>query len=405
MENAMAFEQEAKKNFPHWPIWDEDDIEAVANVVRSGNWWCGAPAVHKGENLWKLQEEFAEFHEAKYCCAVFNGTVTLETALASLDVGLGDEVIVPDYTFVATGSAVVATNAVPIFCDIDPETLVMDVNKVESLITPRTKAIIPVHLGGNPVEMDHLMEIADAHDLKVIEDCAHAHGTRYKGKRVGNWGQVGSFSLQASKVLTSGEGGLLICNDEELAAKMYSYADCGRHIGDYFYAHHSYGTNYRMSEFNAAICRAQLKKFPPQHALRNERGQFLTQKLNEIDGVRAVKLTPGTDECGFYVFPFVFEPNQFHGISAKDMYNALNEAGIPTDDCYPPLHGLGLFKNVLLKKGIDYSNANWGGEKSDDANFPVVSDIYSRSVEFPQEMLLSDEDQLQGVADFIRSLQ
>ncbi len=400
----MAFEQSAKKNFPHWPIWDDDDIKAVTDVVKSGKWWIGAPAVHKGENAWKLEEEFAKFHEAKHCLCAANGTVTLEACLGAFGVGLGDEVIVSDYTFVATGTAVVASNAVPIFCDIDPETLVMDVDKVEKLITPRTKAIIPVHLGGNPVAMDHLMEIADKHNLKVIEDCAHAHGSRFKGKRVGNWGHCGSFSQQASKVLTSGEGGLITCNDDKLATDIYSYIDAGRHIGDYFYAHYSYGSNFRISEFNAAVCRAQLKKFPVQHKIRNEHAKYLTEKLNEIDGVRAMKLTPGTEESGWYVFPVVFDLKKFKNIKVREIFKKMNDAGIPTDDCYPPLHGLALFKDVKLKKGIDYSKANWGGAKSADKNFPVVTDIYKRSIEFPQEMLLADPDKLDWVVDFIKKL-
>ena len=401
----MAFEQEAKKNFPEWPIYDDEEIKALEKVIKSKQWWIGAPNVHKGENVWKFQEEFAKFHEAKHCACVFNGTVAIEIALLALGIGMGDEVIVSDYTFVASGSAVVATNAVPIFCDIDPETLVMDVNKIEDLITERTKAIVPVHLGGNPVEMDKLMEIAEKKNLKVVEDCAHAHGSRYKGKMVGNWGHAGSFSFQASKVLTAGEGGAIITNDDGLADLMYSVADCGRKKGQYFYDHFRYGTNYRMSEYQGAVLRAQLKKFPTQHKLRNENAKYFSDRLNMIDGIQVMKPTPGTDELGWYVFPLVFEPEKFGNISKAEFYKKLNEDGIPTDDCYPPLHGLHCFKNIDLRKGIDYSNANWGGEKSENENFPIVSDIYSRSIEFPQEMLLSTKEQFDTVGDFIKSLQ
>ena len=400
----MSFEQDAKKNFPEWPIFDDEEINALVEVIKSGKWWIGAPGVHQGENVWKFQEEFAKFHEAKHCVATFNGTVSIELALLAFGVGLGDEVIVSDYTFVASGSAVVATNAVPIFCDIDPETLVMDVNKVEVLITEKTKAIVPVHLGGNPVEMDRLMEIAEKHDLMVVEDCAHAHGSRYKSKRVGNWGHAGSFSFQASKVLTGGEGGALITNYDELDDLMYSIGDCGRSKNKYFYDHYRYGTNYRMSEYQGAVLRPQLKRFPAQHKLRNENGKYFMDKLNEIDGIKVMKLTPGTEECGYYVYPIVFEPEKL-GMTKTELYNKLNDAGIPTDDCYPPLHGLGCFKNIELRKGIDYSNANWGGAKSDDKNFPIVSDIYSRSVEFPQEMLLASKDKLDFVVETIKSYQ
>lgn len=400
----MSFKREAKENFPAWPIYDKSEVDALKKVVTSGKWWCGAPGLHQGENVWRFQEQFAKFQGAKHCVAVFNGTVAIEVSLLALGIGLGDEVIVSDYTFVASASAVVATNAVPIFCDINPNTLVMDVNKVEDLITERTRAIIPVHLGGNPVEMDKLIEIADKYNLKVVEDCAHAHRSKYQGKYVGNWGHAGAFSFQASKVLTAGEGGAIITNDNVLADLMYSISDCGRKKNEYGYSHYIYGTNYRMSEYQAAVLLEQMKKFPDQHKLRNENAKYFMEKLNAIDGIRVMKPTPGTEELGYYVYPIVFEPEKFGGITRIEFYKKLNRNGIPTDDCYPPLHGLHCFKNVDLRKGIDYSDANWGGEKSGDKNFPIVSDIYSRSIEFPHEMLLASKNKLDDVVDFIKGL-
>ena len=400
----MSFKQEAKKSFPEWPIYGDEEIKALTRVIKSGKWWCGSPGVHQGENVWKFQEEFAKFQSAKHCIAVFNGTVAIEVPLLALGIGLGDEVIVSDYTFVASASAVVATNAVPIFCDIDPDTLVMDVDKVEGLITDRTKAIISVHLGGNPVEMDKLMDIAEKNNLKVVEDCSHAHGSKYKGKYVGNWGRAGTFSFQASKVLTAGEGGAIITNDNQLADVMYSISDCGRKKNEYGYNHYIYGTNYRMTEYQAAILLEQLKKFPKQHRLRNENAKYLLDKLNAIDGIKVMKPTPGTEELGYYVYPIVFEPEKFGDITKLEFKKKLNRNGIPTDDCYPPLHRLDCFKNIDLRKGIDYSNANWGGGKSNDKDFPIVSDIYSRSIEFPHEMLLASKDKLDFVVEFIKNL-
>jgi dTDP-4-amino-4,6-dideoxygalactose transaminase len=160
-----------------------------------------------------------------------------------------------------------------------------------------------------------------------------------------------------------------------------------------------------MTEYQGAVLRAQLKKFPEQHKLRNENAKYFRGQLNKIEGLRVMKPTPGTEELGWYVYPIVFDPEKFGGISKAEFYQKLNENGIPTDDCYPPLHGLTCFKEVDLRKGIDYSNANWGGEKSNDENFPVVSDIYSRSVEFPHEMLLASQGKLDEVVEFIRSLQ
>jgi len=400
----LSFKQNAKIKFPEWPIYDENEINELTEVIKSGHWWCGSPGLHQGERVWKFQEEFAQFQEATHCIAVFNGTVAIESALMALDIGLGDEVIVSDYTFVASASAVIATNAVPLFCDIDPETLVMDVNKIKSLITKRTKAIIPVHLAGNPVEMDALMEIANEYNLHVIEDCAHAHGSRFKGKRVGNWGDAGTFSFQASKVLTGGEGGAVICNSKDLADKIYSYTDCGRIINGYGYKHNTYGTNYRMTEYQAAVLRAQLKKFPSQHKLRNENAKYLMEQLNQIDGLQVMKPTLGTTELGWYVYPIIFEPQKFNGLTKSEFYKKLNRAGIPTDDNYPPLHRLDCFKNICLKKNIDYSKANWGSIKSEDKNFPIVSEIYTRSVEFPHEILLASKDKIDSIVKFIISL-
>lgn len=333
-----------------------------------------------------------------------NGTVAIEAALLALGIGFGDEVIVSDYTFVASASAVVATNAVPIFCDIDPESFVMDVDKIEDLITERTKAIIPVHLGGNAVEMDKLVHIAQKYNLKIVEDCAHAQGSRYKGKRLGNWGDAGTFSFQASKVLTSGEGGAIVCNNDELAEIIYSIIDCGRKKNHNSYEHFIYGTNYRMSEFLGALLRSQFKNFPEQHKSRNVNAKYFSKRLNEIEGVKTMKPTPGTTELGWYIFPIVFKPEKFGGITKEQFYTHLNRRGIPVDNCYPPLHSLLCFKKIALRKGIDYSRANWGGNKSNNKNFPVVSDIYSRSVEFPQYILLSDKEMLDKIIEFIISL-
>jgi 3-amino-5-hydroxybenzoate synthase len=391
--------------FPKWPVWDEEELAVVESVVRSDKWWCGSPGERVGENVWEFQREFARFQKAEHCIAVANGTVAIETVLAAFDIGMGDEVIVSDYTFVASASAVVATNAVPIFCDIDPATYLMDVDKIEHLITSRTRAIIAVHLGGNPVEMDRLSEIAKNHGLKIVEDCAHAHGSRFKGKRVGTWGEAGTFSFQASKILTAGEGGAVVCDDSALAEKVYSLSDCGRKPGEYFYSHYSYGSNSRMPEFLAALLRVQLKKFPSQHRKRNENARYLTQKLNSIEGISVMKQTQGTDEMGYYIYPFVFDPRTFGNMTKEAFIEKLHEAGIPTDDCYPPLHTLTCFKDVKLRKGIDYSRANWGGQKSKNVHFPVVTDIYSRSVQFPQNVLLAERKQLDYIADVVRNLQ
>ncbi|MCK5094262.1 MAG: DegT/DnrJ/EryC1/StrS family aminotransferase [Spirochaetes bacterium] len=189
-----------------------------------------------------------------------------------------------------------------------------------------------------------------------------------------------------------------------MAEKIYSISDCVRKIGRHFYSRYIYGTNYRMSEFLAAVLRAQLKKFPSQHILRNRNAKYLNEKLSSIDGIKVMKPTPGTEELGYYIYPFVFDPSCFGNITKENFTGKLNIAGIPTDDCYPPLHTLACFKDVNLRKGIDYSRANWGGEKSDNRYFPVATDIYSRSVQLPQYLLLTEKEMLDYVVNVIKSL-
>ena len=401
---AFTNQNNIREKYPEWPQFDDEDIQAVVDVIKSGKWWIGAPSTHIGEQSWLFQDEFAKFQEAKYVFACTNGTHAIEISLAALDVGLGDEVIVPVTSFVATATAVIAVNAVPIFCDVEDKTFNIDPDKIEALITKRTKAIVAVHLGGMPGEIDKIVEIAKKNNLVVVEDCAHSHGSRYKGKRLGNWGDCGTFSMQASKILTSGEGGAITCNDNEVAKKIYAYLDAGRKEGEYFYDHFSYGSNFRIPELCAALLRTQLKKFPALHKKRNENGIYLRNILNEIDGITCQCRSEDVDESGYYVYPVKFDPAKFNGITRAEFYKFLNSRGIPTDDLYPPMHNLGLFKNIKLKKGIDYSKANWGGDKSDDKYWPVAVDIFNTTFEFPQELLLGTKKQMHFIAESIKEL-
>jgi dTDP-4-amino-4,6-dideoxygalactose transaminase len=253
--------------------------------------------------------------------------------------------------------------------------------------------------------MDRLCSIAAKHNLSIVEDCAHAHGSRFKGRRVGNWGNAGTFSFQASKIITAGEGGAIVCNDDELAKRMYGLSDCGRHIGDYFYEHYEYGSSYRLSEFHAAVLRMQLKRFPEQHRIRNENARYLTRKLNNIRGIQVMKPTAGTEQLGYYVYPFVFDPDEFSGITKEEFSRRLKSAGIPTFDCYPPLHRLICFREQNLRKGIDYSHANWGPQASADSSFPVVVDVYRRSIQLPHEVLLGEKRHLDSIVSAIQKIQ
>ena len=198
--------------FPTWPQYDENEEKALIDVLHSRIWWRTP-----GKQTLEFEERFAAYQEAKYGIACTNGTAALEIAVAALGIGLGDEVIVPDFTFIATASAVLSVGAMPVLVDVDPNTYCIDPEKVEALITPRTKAIIAVHIAGHPADMDRLQEIARIHNLSIIEDSSHAHGSEWKGKKIGAIGSIGTFSFQSSKLMTAGEGGLLVTNNEDLA--------------------------------------------------------------------------------------------------------------------------------------------------------------------------------------------
>lgn len=392
-------------SFAKWPIWDEEDIKIVTEVIKSGKWWCGAPNAHEGENVWNFQTEFAKFHQVKHAFACTNGTHAIEICLMALGIGRGDEVIVSDWTFVASASAVVSVGAVPILCDVNADTFLIEPTEIEKLITPRTKAIVCVHLGGMPCDMEALLKIAKTHDLKIIEDCAHAHGSSLQNKMVGTWGDCGTFSFQASKVINAGEGGAIICNDDELALRIYQVLDSGRLPGKWFYDHFAYGSDFRLGEMNAALLRTQLKKYPAQFQLRNKNAMYLNSKLKEIPGVSPQKRLDAVSGCANYVYPVYFNPDYFGGIDYHVMYRELEERGIPTDACYPPLHILDLFNNVKLLPNIDYSQANWGREKSQSHNFPVVEKLHRNAFQLDQRVLLSTQDALDYIIVQIKNIQ
>ena len=251
MQNDLAINGGPKtinKEFP-WPVYDESDINAVAEVVRSGKW--GNPDC--ADLVKSFEDEFASFCGTKYALTCVNGSVALRLALIACNVKPGDEVIIPPYTFIATSTIVLEANCVPVFVDIDPDTYNLDPAKIEAAITKKTKAIIPVHFAGQTCDMDGIMAVAKKYNLKVIEDACHGHGAEYKGKKLGSIGDAGCFSFQSSKNLTCGEGGMVITNNEKLYDMMNSLRNVGRVKGGQWYEHHYLGCNYRITQLQVAI--------------------------------------------------------------------------------------------------------------------------------------------------------
>jgi len=335
--------------YPEWPVHDERDLEAVASVVKSGN-WGGYP--YPGPQTAAFLQEFLEMQGGQYAVAVTNGTVTMEIALRAAGIGWGDEVIVPAYTFQATAAAPMAAGAIPIIVDIDSENYCLDPKAVEAAITEKTRAIIPVHLGAQMADMDALMDIAERHDLIVIEDCAHAHGAKWRGMGSGTIGHFGSFSMQSSKILTAGEGGILICKTADLAARAASIADCGRphegpglsEGGDSF----TMGGNYRMSEFSSALGRVALQRFPEQVRQREETIAYMDEAMSEIPGVRVLKRDPRHTTRSFYCYIFTIDPEVF-GFNHEVVCYALEKEGVPNWVGYEAMHHYELFQPQLSK--------------------------------------------------------
>jgi len=334
-----------KESYPSWPVFDERESEAVVRVVQSGQ-WGGFP--YPGPHTSEFLERFAEMQGGGYPVLMVNGTVTMEVALRAAGVGWGDEVIIPALTFQATAAAPMAAGAIPVIADVDPENYCLDPKAVEAAITPRTRAVIPVHLGAQMADMDAIMDIADRHNLIVVEDCAHAHGAKWRGRGAGSIGHFGSFSLQSSKILTTGEGGVLLCQTPDLAARAASIIDCGRPYEVDGKPVYTMGANYRLGEFQAALGVVGLQRFPEQFNERSENLSYLEEALSEVPGVRLLRRDPRHTARAIYIYGFAIDPQAFQN-NHNVVCDALDAEGIPCSTGYPPMHHYDLFQPGLSK--------------------------------------------------------
>ena len=386
-----------QRDYPSWPVWDEHERTGLLEVLDAGGWWQG-----NGKVAATFAADFAAYHGATFGMALTNGTHTLEAALVACDVGDGDEVIVPGMTFVASAAAVLAVNATPVLVDIDADTLCIDPAAAEAAITPRTKAIVAVHVAGAAADLDALTDLCARHGLRLIEDCAHAHGTFWRGRGVGSWGDFGSFSMQRSKLMTAGEGGVLICNDEALRDAAWAYADCGRVKGQWFYHHATYGSNLRMTEWQGAVLSGQLQRFPDQNRTRNDNAVALNAALDEIPGVRTPRRDPRMDSQGNYCFVFHYDAEQFAGLPLRSFEAALAAEGIPMGVSYPSLTDLAVFRNrnfaPRLREHaptIDYSTQH----------LPRAEHAAASTVWLQHRLLLAEREDVLDVARAVARIQ
>lgn len=367
--------------YPGWPVFDERDIEAVSTVIKSGN-WGGYP--YPGPQTAGFLRRFLELQGGEYAVAMVNGTVTMEVACRAAGIGWGDEVIVPAYTFQATAVAPMIAGAIPVIVDIDPDTYCIDPKAIEAAITDRTKAVIPVHLGAHMADMDAIVDIAERHGLIVIEDCAHAHGAKWRGQGAGTIGHFGSFSLQSSKILTAGEGGVLICRTAELAALAASIVDCGRphdKEGKLF----TMGANYRMSELQSALGNVAILRFPEQARAREEMLGYIDEALSEIPGVRVLKRDPRHTARACYRYIFAIDPDVF-GLEHDVFCYALDREGIPCWVGYEAMHRYELFQPQLSR--LPVPTAFPERFRFEDMHFPEAERACEREAVWLDENIL-----------------
>jgi len=328
-----------------WPEIGQEEREAILTVLERGE-WCRLWSEEECEAA-KFEAEWARYHDAKHCVAVANGTVALMCAFRALGVWHGDEVIVPAITFVATADAVALCGAIPVFVDIDPETYQIDPAAVESAITDRTKAICIVHYAGYPADIDRIRDISERTGIPVVEDCAHAHGTAWRGRKVGSHITIGCFSFQQSKSLTAGEGGAVVTDSQELADRVWSVHNVGRTRDSARYTHTNLGGNFRISEWQAAILRCQLARLQEQSERRMKSAAIIFEGLSQIEGLSVLKQDSRITQRGFYFYIIRYDSTQWGGIHRDVFIKALQAEGIPCGVAY----GCPVYKNPSYAQG------------------------------------------------------
>lgn len=387
------------KPFTAWPIYDKREERALLSVLKSRN-WGGYPFPNTYAR--KFADAFAKAHNAKFGIPVLNGTVTMEIALKAGGINPGDEVIVPALTFVATASAPLFVGAVPVFVDIDPKTYTIDVRKIEEAITRKTRALLPVHLGMQAADLDAVLKIAKKHNLIVIEDCAHAHGGKWRGKGLGSHGDFGSFSFQTSKLMTAGEGGMILTSNEEFQERCESIVNCGRPSARDKYKNRITGGNYRMSEFQAAVLCCQLERLNEQTKKKQQNANVLTNLLSKIRGIKTLKKDPRVTTQPMYQHLFGFIEKEFDGVTRDHFVAALNAEGIPCDGLfYDPVYRGALFHPD--KKAHPHAAHKIKEYKS--MHLPVAEHVaYHEIVWMSHHLLLGPEKDARDIAGAVQKI-
>jgi dTDP-4-amino-4,6-dideoxygalactose transaminase len=359
--------------FPPWPSYTQEEADAVSRVLLSNkvNYWTG-------QECREFEKEFASWVGSKYAIALANGTLALEVALKVLGIGAGDEVVVTPRTFIASASCIVAMGAVPVFADVDRNTQNITADTIAKVLSPRTKAVICVHLAGMPCDMDPIMDIADAHGLFVIEDCAQAHGAKYKGQSVGSIGHIGAWSFCQDKIMTTGgEGGMVTTSDHELWAAIWAYKDHGKswdavykkkHPPEFRWLHESFGSNYRMLEMQAAIGRIQLKRMPEWSKTRREYAAMIWKAAKQKYWLRVPDIPDWAEHAGYLCYVFLEFSALPEGWNRDRIMAEINACGVP---CYS-----GSCSEIYLEKAFEC--IDWKPKK----RLPIAKELGETSLMF-----------------------
>lgn len=375
--------------FPTWPKHDSREEALLLDALHTGKWWRYA-----GDKVLQFEQAFAKRHDARFGLAMSSGTAALEASICALDLQPDDEVLVPSYTFVATATAVIIAGATPVFVDVCPQTLNIDLTHAEACISPRTRAIIPVHFGGLPCNMEEVKEFAERHDLYIVEDAAHAHGARWDGKGVGSHSHISGFSFQASKNVTAGEGGIILTDDEHLLSRAFSRHTYGQRPGQPWYSHHVVSTNLRMTEWQGAILLAQLERMDELNQRRLDNAKLLDAAIEEMPGLTTIRSTdPRAADRAYHLYTFRYAPG-LEGVSRDRFIEALTAEGIPCQAGYPvPLYEQPLFQHI--KHPADQPPYN-------ELQLPNVSQLCGEVIWIRQNMLLGETPDAQ---DIIRGME
>jgi len=383
--------------WPSWPAWDQGERDALTDVLESGSWWYGT-------RVKEFEERFAAFQGAAFGVTATSGSTSLEASLLALGIEAGDEVIVPPYTFMATAVAAVRVNAIPVFADIQPDTLCLDPDDVERKITDKTRGIMPVHLGGYVADMDRLNAIAESRGLFVLEDACHSWGSQWNGKGTGTLGNGGVFSFQYSKNITAAEGGIMVTDDAALAENCRSYTNCGRREGKPWYYHENIGTNLRLTEFQAAVLLAQLDRLEQQNATRQDNGHILDEGLGQIPGILTMKPEPRMTRRAYHLYTFRVDPDVI-GMSRDQFVKALTAEGAPATSGYT----MPLYKFDFFKHGDEPGNRGCAPYLAQDTDYagvscPVCEEVCETTVWFKHAQLLSDTGAMAQIVQAVQKV-